>query len=197
MSWNVLVLDDNPKSAAEIQRGLSDVGCNVHVITDKRLLAGAKSFSRITRDQFDVVLVSVAMPRLAGLNLFDRIHRETHRRSIPVVLIGSDVSALARHEAGATPAEGYIRRPPEHDALVVELGAGLLAVVGGGTRTVPPPANTEEVQARRSSCGRSSSSRRRATSSRSIVRFITRRWRLPRPSSKSDSAKSGRWANPR
>jgi DNA-binding response OmpR family regulator len=139
MSWKVLLLDDNPRSAEELQRALREVGCDVRLVADRRTLASVRSLSRLAPDRVDAVLVSVAGPRFGGLELFERIHRDTRAHGTPVVVIGSDEKILARHESSLTPAEGYVRRPADHEALVVELGAGLLAVVGAGTRTVPPP----------------------------------------------------------
>jgi DNA-binding response OmpR family regulator len=139
MSWKVLLLDYNSRSAGELRPALSEVGCEFDVIVDKRALAAAKSLSDLTSKRFDAVLLSVALPRLAGVGLFDRIHQDTRGRGVPVILVGSDARLLTWHETTRTPAEGYLLKPAGHDALVAELGALLRAVVGAGTRTVPPP----------------------------------------------------------
>ena len=143
MTWRVLLLDDNPRSAADLHEALCEVCADILLITDTRSLANPALFSSVSRDHFDAVVVSVALPGPSELDLFDRVYRDTRRRFIPIVLVGSDAGALARHEMSRTPADRYVRRPTNHDALVAELGAALLAVVGRGPRTISPPQYAE------------------------------------------------------
>jgi DNA-binding response OmpR family regulator len=139
MTWKVLLLDFNVRSAAELGPSLSEAGCDAEVITDRRALTAATTLSQLSSRRCDAVLLSVALPRLAGVGLLDRIHRDTRSRGIPVIIVGSDATLLTWHETKRTPAEGYLRRSEAPGALASELRALLQSVVGAGSRTVPPP----------------------------------------------------------
>ncbi len=133
--WKVLLLDDEPSSAAELRDALGELQCDVTLIADNDALQGGRVLSRIAAEHFDVVLISVRAPELSGLGTFDRIRRDPRGEAVPVVLIGTALRVLADHEGSRTPAEGYVRRPPDRRGLVAELEARLGAVVSPDRRS--------------------------------------------------------------
>lgn len=76
----LLIVDDEPSVRVSYANSLTDAGFDVAQSPD-----GADALRRIERDQFDVILSDVSMPRIDGLTLLRRLRLRSP--DVPVILM--------------------------------------------------------------------------------------------------------------
>ena len=111
----ILIVDDD-KSIAEVLEGLvSNEGRTVHVCHD-----GMAALERIEKDQYDLILVDLIMPKLGGLDIL-KYAKKINPETIVVILTGyaSLETAITAIREGAY---DYINKPCklEEIEIVVE-----------------------------------------------------------------------------
>ena len=113
MDPSILVVDDDPYLLEVITLALSDAGYRVRRATD-----GKNALREIERDEPDLVLSDIRMPRLTGIELVEHLKRR--RASVPIVLMS------AAHNIPDGPAVPVLAKPFSLDDLL-SLVEGLLA----------------------------------------------------------------------
>ncbi|MFZ5471339.1 MAG: hybrid sensor histidine kinase/response regulator [Myxococcota bacterium] len=101
----ILVVDDSPLTRELISSLLEAVGYEILNAND-----GVEAFERLQRDQIDIVVTDLEMPRMDGLELTRRVKSHPTLRSLPVIIIttrGGDTDRRRGMEAGA---DGYIAK---------------------------------------------------------------------------------------
>lgn len=78
----VLIVDDNEQNLELIQAYLEDLGCQIRTARD-----GIEALAGIERDQPDLILLDVMMPRMSGFQACTRIKANPQTRDIPVIMI--------------------------------------------------------------------------------------------------------------
>jgi len=126
----VLVVDDDDRLRALLQRYLSDHGFRVAVAADA---AGARDRLRFV--QPDLIVLDVMMPGESGLSLTETLRRarDAGGPDVPVLLLtarGAPEDRIAGFEAGA---DDYLQKPFDPRELVLRLRAML-------RRSLLPPA---------------------------------------------------------
>lgn len=114
MKPKILVIEDDRGMCELLEIGLGKRGFSVHWSTDPIQTADI-----LQREEFDVVVTDLNMPRLSGIDLTRQI--VDSRPDLPVVLItafGSMESAVAAMRAGAY---DFVTKPLEVDALALLL----------------------------------------------------------------------------
>ena len=114
MKPKILVIEDDRGMCELLEIGLGKRGFSVHWSTDPLQTADI-----LKREEFDVVVTDLNMPRLSGIDLTRQI--VDSRPDLPVVLItafGSMESAVAAMRAGAY---DFVTKPLEVDALALLL----------------------------------------------------------------------------
>jgi DNA-binding response OmpR family regulator len=101
---HVLVIEDDPKIAGLLQRGLSLKGLEVTVAED-----GAAGRVAWNSGAFDVVLLDVMLPEVDGLSLCAE-RRATGDRT-PVVLLSARDDDQTRERAAACDVADYVTKP--------------------------------------------------------------------------------------
>lgn len=81
-SCSVLVVDDNEQNLELMQAYLEDLGCPVRIATD-----GMEALESVEREQPDVVLLDVMMPRMSGFQACARLKGTPRTRDIPVIMV--------------------------------------------------------------------------------------------------------------
>ena len=99
----VLVIDDDSAVLHMIQRSLRNLG--VEVITAQTVDEGLNSLSR----GVDVVLLDIMLPRMSGMEVFQRIREYDHR--LPVIFITADAGSETAIEAMQRGAYDYVAKP--------------------------------------------------------------------------------------
>lgn len=81
-SCSVLVVDDNEQNLELMQAYLEDLGCPVRIAMD-----GMEALESVEREQPDVVLLDVMMPRMSGFQACARLKGTPRTRDIPVIMV--------------------------------------------------------------------------------------------------------------
>lgn len=108
----VLLVDDDEGVLVPLTCALEHRGYEVIVARD-----GAEALARIERDEPDLVVLDVVMPRRSGLMVLDRIHRY-HRGSPPVILLTGNDEQRHRDFAAARGVAAFLAKPFEMNDLL-------------------------------------------------------------------------------
>ena len=123
----VLLVEDEPKLAAFVKKGLEEQRCQVDVADD-----GLAGRTLALGNPYDVIVLDVNLPRMSGIDLAKSIR--TEQIQTPILMLtamGSVEDKLAGFEAGA---DDYLVKPFEFR----ELMARLRALHKRGTEGSPP-----------------------------------------------------------
>jgi two-component system, OmpR family, response regulator len=134
----LLVVEDEPKMAALLRRGLREEG----VLTDIAV-TGAEAVWLATENEYDAVVLDLMLPDMSGLSVCDKLR--THGVWAPILMLtarGEVEDRVAGLDAGA---DDYLIKPFAFDELLARLravirrGAGRRPVVidVGGLRIDP------------------------------------------------------------
>ncbi len=114
----VLVIDDEPDMCWALEKALRREGYEVSTAT-----SGPCGLELLAKEGADLVLLDVAMPRMGGLEVLDRI-QQTYRDVLVIVITGYSTlsTALDAIQKGAA---GYITKPFNMDDLKVAIRKAL------------------------------------------------------------------------
>ena len=102
----ILIAEDEPDIRALVTIALENQGYRVTAVAD-----GASALETITRDQPDLVLLDVRMPRLDGYEVCRRIKGEASLRHIPVAFMSAKGQKAEVRAGMETGADAYILKP--------------------------------------------------------------------------------------
>lgn len=112
----ILVIEDEPKVASFIKRGLEDLEHEVEVVYD-----GMFGKKLATTKSFDIIIMDIIIPFINGIELCKQVKQE--KPNIPVLMLtalGTTGDKLAGFDAGA---DDYLVKPFEFAELVARLKA--------------------------------------------------------------------------
>jgi two-component system, OmpR family, response regulator len=111
-----LVVEDQPKLASLIQRGLSEEGYAVDVAPD-----GPQALVRATATEYDVIVLDVMLPGLDGFEVCRRLREQTVQSPMLMLTARDGVDdRIAGLDLGA---DDYLTKPFAFDELVARLRA--------------------------------------------------------------------------
>jgi len=113
---HVLVVEDEPKIAAFIQRGLTEEGYAVDIAAD-----GVIALERLKVEKYDFIVLDILLPRLTGLE----VCRELRRRGIhtPVLMLTARDGVDERVAGLDSGADDYLVKPFAFKELLARLRA--------------------------------------------------------------------------
>ena len=114
----ILVAEDSPTQARELELVLSSEGYEVELAED-----GRAALERLSDSHFDMLLSDVQMPRLSGYELCRAVRDNHELRLLPVILLTRlrDTLDIVRGlECGA---DNFITKPFEQDHLIARIEA--------------------------------------------------------------------------
>jgi two-component system OmpR family response regulator len=112
----ILLVEDEAKLAALLQRGLREEGITADVAG-----TGADGLWRATEHPYDVVVLDLMLPDLGGLELCRRIRaRDPHTPVLMLTAVATVADRVAGLEAGA---DDYLVKPFAFDELLARLRA--------------------------------------------------------------------------
>jgi two-component system OmpR family response regulator len=111
-----LVVEDQPKLASLIQRGLSEEGYSVDVALD-----GPHALVRATATDYDVIVLDVMLPGLDGFEVCRRLREQTIKA--PVLMLTARDGVDDRVTGLDLGADDYLTKPFSFDELLARLRA--------------------------------------------------------------------------
>ena len=117
MDATILLVEDDPSIREITEIGLKDAGFGVRTAVD-----GDDALNRFRRDQPDLVVLDVMLPKRDGLDVCRIIRAES---SVPVVMLtarGDAIDIVVGLESGA---DDYVTKPFEMPVLVARIRAAL------------------------------------------------------------------------
>ncbi|MFW5784760.1 MAG: response regulator [Chitinispirillaceae bacterium] len=124
MGYTVMIIDDSEIIRSVLKRAVDLSGLPVSEIitaTD-----GVDGLEKLEENWVDIVFTDINMPRMNGIELFDRMLERKDLKNIPVVVVSTEGSSLRIDELRSKGIKGYLRKPctPEsvRDVIVNVLG---------------------------------------------------------------------------
>lgn len=112
----ILVVEDEPKLASFVKRGLEEQSCEVDVAFD-----GQIGRTMALSNTYDVIVLDVNLPKINGLDLAQTLRHEQIKTPILMLTaMGSVEDKLAGFDAGA---DDYLVKPFEFRELMARLRA--------------------------------------------------------------------------
>lgn len=112
----ILVVEDEPKLASFVKKGLEEQSCEVDVAYD-----GQVGRTMALNNHYDVIIMDVNLPKMNGIDVVHSIRQQQNRT--PVLMLtamGSVDNKLTGFEAGA---DDYLVKPFEFRELMARLRA--------------------------------------------------------------------------
>jgi DNA-binding response OmpR family regulator len=152
MTAVILVVEDQPAMQRSIQIGLEMSGYKVVVAAD-----GIEALDTLNRQPVDLILADVAMPRLNGYQLYERLRQEPRWVPIPFVFVSArGLDSDVRYGKGLG-ADDYLIKPFQLEDLLAivagrlrrarELAQAASRLTGAATRNLPSAAGRDYLTA--------------------------------------------------
>lgn len=125
----VLVVEDQPKIASFIQKGLEEQGMTVDLCHD-----GDQGFELATTTPYDVIVLDIMLPGRDGLSIL-RYLRD-HKNGVPVLLLTARDSLNERVEGLNLGADDYLTKPFYVEELIARLHTIVRRTSGQGLNLV-------------------------------------------------------------
>ena len=106
MSPKMLAVDDSMSVRKMVEFALKSKGHTVLTATD-----GAEALEALEREQFDLLVLDINMPRLDGLSLLEIIREREEWADLPVLMLTTEGQEADRDRALALGATGYMVKP--------------------------------------------------------------------------------------
>jgi two-component system, OmpR family, response regulator len=112
----LLVVEDEPRLAADLKTALEAAGYAVDVVHD-----GANADFRVETEQYDSVILDLGLPRIDGLTLLGRWRRSG--KTMPVLLLTARNSWHEKVEGIDAGADDYVTKPFHVEEVIARVRA--------------------------------------------------------------------------
>ena len=82
-SHRILIVDDNEDNRYLLNRRLRRAGYDAVESAE----SGPEALDKLRAETFDLVLLDIMMPEMDGIEVLDRINRDTSLRNVPVIMV--------------------------------------------------------------------------------------------------------------
>jgi two-component system, chemotaxis family, chemotaxis protein CheY len=106
---SVLIVDDSFVMRRILERALRQAGLEIAEVFEAS--DGAEALDVLKKQQVDLILSDLNMPRMGGLELLRHIRAHRLAAGVPVVMVTTESGEESVREAIAAGAQGYIRKP--------------------------------------------------------------------------------------
>jgi two-component system, OmpR family, response regulator TctD len=125
----LLLVEDHPELSHWLQKALTHAGFAVDVAND-----GVAADHLLQNENYTLVVLDVALPRLNGLDLLARLRKRG--QMLPVLLLTARTEVADRVKGLNLGADDYLTKPFEMDELEARIRALLRRSVGGTGQVV-------------------------------------------------------------
>jgi len=130
MSLTVLVVDDSAVTRAVIKKSLSMAGLEIKKIYEAA--NGLEALKVLEEAWIDLVFADLQMPEMNGVELVERMARDSLLVTIPVVVVSADPNQQRADELAKLGVRAFIRKPFRPEGLKQIVSDVLTG--GGGTK---------------------------------------------------------------
>jgi len=116
----ILLVEDNEDSREAIQTMLEHLGAEVSLAGD-----GFEALAAVDRDDPDIVLCDLRMPRMDGFEFIRQVHAVAEHANLPVVALSGLTSSDDHRRTEAAGFEGHISKPLDDVALASAVGEAI------------------------------------------------------------------------
>jgi DNA-binding response OmpR family regulator len=116
MSHTILIADDEPNIVISLEYLLEQAGYRVLIARD-----GQEALDNLQREQPDLVLLDVMMPRLSGYDVCQKIRENPAWRHIRIVMLTAKGREVEVHKGLALGADTYITKPFSTQELLAQI----------------------------------------------------------------------------
>ena len=113
MSNNVLVIDDNQKIRELLTSYMELKGLKV-----KTLGSGLNVLDELSSNNYDIVLLDLAMPEVSGFEVLETLEKNNISRENVVVLTAADVTDKERAKLKSYKIKAFLEKPIELPTLM-------------------------------------------------------------------------------
>jgi two-component system chemotaxis response regulator CheY len=99
-----------------LKRALADAGFRVLQAED-----GVEGLEILARENPDVVVTDINMPRLDGFGFIEAVRRDLSRRTMPILVLTTEVDGEKKRRAKNAGATGWIVKPFDPEKLVAAI----------------------------------------------------------------------------
>ncbi|GAA1677753.1 response regulator transcription factor [Microbacterium lacus] len=140
----ILLIEDEPRIAAFVRRGLDAAGYTTVVIGD-----GAEGLQRALRADVDLVLLDVGLPSMDGFEVLRAIR--SHGSPVPVIMLTARTSTKDTVQGLDLGANDYVRKPFTFEELLARIRSRLRESTATPDVSVTHGGVTLDILARRAS----------------------------------------------
>lgn len=119
----VLVVEDEPRIAADVRRGLERAGFAVDVVVD-----GESAWFQADVETYDAMVLDLGLPKLDGLSVLKKLRAADN--AVPIVILTARDGWRERVDGINAGADDYLTKPFRMEELVARLHAVLRRTVG-------------------------------------------------------------------
>jgi two-component system chemotaxis response regulator CheY len=109
----ILIVDDSKTTRQVLNFSLTDAGYSVTEAVD-----GLDAMQFLEKDQFDLMITDLKMPRMDGLELTQKVRASDQHRYMPVVILTTESADDKKQEGKAAGASCWIVKPFQPDQLL-------------------------------------------------------------------------------
>ncbi len=108
----IIAIDDDPVTCSIVNRILARYGCGYEIIR-----SGSEAIQKISSEKYDLLITDLKMPDVDGMTIL----KESKKiyPDVPVVMITGFSSVESAVEAMKSGAYDYVRKPIDHDELLL------------------------------------------------------------------------------
>lgn len=119
----VLVVEDEPRIAADVKRGLERAGFAVDMVGD-----GESAWFQADVETYDAVVLDLGLPKLDGISVLKKLRAADN--AVPIVILTARDGWRERVDGINAGADDYLTKPFRMEELVARLHAVLRRTVG-------------------------------------------------------------------
>ncbi|PLX79219.1 MAG: hypothetical protein C0616_11880 [Desulfuromonas sp.] len=113
MSRKILTIDDSLTVRQLLNMTLSGAGYEVCEAED-----GEQALRLVLKEQFDVIITDLNMPRIDGINLIEKVREIPGYRFIPIIMLTTENHEGMKQKGKSAGASGWIVKPFRGDQVL-------------------------------------------------------------------------------
>jgi chemosensory pili system protein ChpA (sensor histidine kinase/response regulator) len=124
----ILLIDDSLSIRKFVGKMLEGVGYQVETAND-----GEEGLRRAAERSYDLIITDLEMPKLNGYEVIHAMRRRSHTKATPILVMTTRAGEKHRQMAASVGASGYITKPVEERALILEVNQWISQSAGSQT----------------------------------------------------------------